>query len=384
MPMYHYPPPPPPPPEDPAIKTARLAAIMRDDLVEHCHRPSFKIFRSQDSYIMTKAEVVAEIVQNAKGAHQQIHVPQTSRKRRMSAHAVIMQQPFVEKPRGPALHGLDVGQLTENKSNETTFDMKAQSTGWFHLLLSIDGQLLPGFHAGTIARLGAGPFAGLIFAIRDGARPVPFVDLIVPLDHILDVVTLNSIDADGIKSLATLRAINAMNLSELGNHVKGSDILGEKLKGVDLSVPVNLVHLVAKKVRHLGIDIDWSKVFVIDNLDFKRNFKLHPSTMQDIASAVSSQLKKKGNAFLEAWFFQEETFDRSWPEIFTNLKQYSYTGSHSRPQYQLGNGSSSRWLQISPVQRHTPRTYLCTSFRVCPQYCISQREDLVRCHLRLE
>lgn len=119
------------------------------------------------------------------------------------------------------------------------------------------------------------------------------MDLIVSLDHILDVVTLNSIDADGIKSLATLRAINAMNLSELGNHVKGSDVLGEKLKGVDLSVPVNSIHLVAEKVRHLRIDIDWSKVFVIDNLEFKRNFKLHPSTMQNIASAVSSQLKKK-------------------------------------------------------------------------------------------
>jgi hypothetical protein len=143
---------------------------MRDDLVEHCHRPSFKIFRSQDSYIMTKAEVVAEIVQHVKSAHQQIHVPQTSRKRRMSAHAVIMQQPFFEKPRGPALHGLDVGQLTENKSNETTFDMKAQSTGWFHLLLSIDGQLLPGFHAGTIARLGAGPFAGLIVRLDITSR----------------------------------------------------------------------------------------------------------------------------------------------------------------------------------------------------------------------
>ncbi|KAG7413474.1 hypothetical protein DER46DRAFT_661521 [Fusarium sp. MPI-SDFR-AT-0072] len=117
--------------------------------------------------------------------------------------------------------------------------MEAQSTGWFHLLLGIDGQLLPGFHAGTIARLGAGPFAGLIFPIRDGARPVPVMDLIIPLDHILDAVTLNSIDADGIKSLATLRAFNAMDLSELGNHVKGSDILGEQLKNLDLSNSVN-------------------------------------------------------------------------------------------------------------------------------------------------
>jgi hypothetical protein len=221
-------------------------------------------------------------------------------------------------------------------------------------------------------------------SIRNGGRPEPFMDLLVPFHAVMDGVSLNSIAVDEIKSLAILHAFKAMGISELTNYSKGSDILGEKLKNADLSIPVNQIHRVAKRVRLLRIDIDWSEAFVIHNLEFKRNYKLHPSTMQDIASAVTSQLKKKGNAFVEAWFFQEQTFDRSWPEILANLKQYSYTGSHSRPQCQLENGSSSQWLQISPVRRHSPRTCLCISLRVCPQHHTSQQENLVRCHLRRE
>ncbi|PNP79701.1 hypothetical protein FNYG_07047 [Fusarium nygamai] len=128
------------------------------------------------------------------------------------------------------------------------------------------------------------------FGIRDGVKPVSFMDLIVPVDQILDEVILNSVNTDDIKSLAPLRATDDIDLSELANNAKGSDLLGAKLKDVDLSSPVNLIHLVDKKVRHLRIDVDWSKLFAIDNLEFKRNFK-------------------------------EETFDRSWPGILANLQQ---------------------------------------------------------------
>ena len=80
--------------------------------------------------------------------------------------------------------------------------------------------------------------------------------------------------------------------------------------------------MIAQKVRRLRIDVDWSKLFVIDNLEFKRNLKMHPSTMQNIASTVTSQVRKKGMGILEAWFFQEETFDRSWPDNLANAKQF--------------------------------------------------------------
>ncbi|KAF5570094.1 hypothetical protein FPHYL_1510 [Fusarium phyllophilum] len=257
---------------------------------------------------MSGKEIGDLIVQIVKDAYKQFHVPEPVRKRRMSASAVtsavIMQHPFAEKPLGPALHGLDVGQLTENQNNETT----------------VDGQLLPGFHAGTVARLGVGPCAGLVvrlaftvgkfrlpqmhfkFAIRDGSRPVTFMDLIIPLDQILDEVTLNSIDADDVESLAPLRLFNTMDISELANHV------------------------MAEKVRHLRIDVDWSEVFVIDNLEFKRNLKIYPSTMQNIVSAVTSQVRKKeGHGISRGMVLPGllETFDCSWPDIFADVKQFT-------------------------------------------------------------
>ncbi|RKL26983.1 hypothetical protein BFJ72_g13417 [Fusarium proliferatum] len=199
--------------------------------------------------------------------------------------------------------------------------MKAQATGWFHLLLSVHGQLLPGFHAGTVARLGVGPCAGLVvhlditvgnyrqphthfkFTIRHGGRSVPFMDLIVPLDYIVTAITVNSIDTDDINSLAHFCMLNAMDISEFANHVKDFDTLAEK-------------------VRRLRIDVDWSKLFVIDNLEFKHNIKLYPSTTHNITFAVSSQLKKKSMGLLKAWSFQEVTFDRTWPDILANLNQF--------------------------------------------------------------
>ncbi|KAF5642326.1 hypothetical protein F52700_3174 [Fusarium sp. NRRL 52700] len=127
-PMVHYTPPLPPPPEDPEIKSARLQAIMRDDLVEHYHRPSFKMFRSQKSYMMSDKEIGDLIEQIVKDAHEQIHVPEPARERHTSAYAVLMEHPFAEKPLGPALHGLDIGQLTENQGNQITFNIKDQAT----------------------------------------------------------------------------------------------------------------------------------------------------------------------------------------------------------------------------------------------------------------
>ncbi|KAI1009454.1 hypothetical protein LB504_003585 [Fusarium proliferatum] len=79
LPMYHY----PPPAEDPEMKAACLQAIMRDDLMDHCRRPSFNIYNSQK----TIGDLIVQIV---KDARQKIRVPQTGCKRRMSVCAVLM------------------------------------------------------------------------------------------------------------------------------------------------------------------------------------------------------------------------------------------------------------------------------------------------------
>ncbi|KAF5581354.1 hypothetical protein FPANT_8967 [Fusarium pseudoanthophilum] len=251
-------------------KVARLQALMKDDLVDHCRHPS---------YMMNDGEIADHIVQIVKDAYKQIHVPSPARKRRMSASAVtagvIMQHPFAEKPLGSALHGFDIGQLKENRDNQLTFNMKDQATGWFHILLSADCQLLPGFHA------------------------------------------------DNMNSLAPLRMFNAIDISELANHVKGSDVLGEKLEDLDMSNPVNHIHLVAEKVRHLRIGVDWSKLFVIDNLGFKLYIKLYLSTIQNIASAIASQFRKKSKRSFEARFIHEGSFDRSWPDILADATQFT-------------------------------------------------------------
>ncbi|KAF5967552.1 hypothetical protein FCOIX_11871 [Fusarium coicis] len=126
-----------------------------------------------------------------------------------------------------------------------------------------------------------------------------------------------------MNSLAPLRMFNAIDISELANHVKGSDVLGEKLEDIDMSNPVNHIHLVAEKMRHLHINIDRCEVFVIDNLEFKRNFKLCPPAIQNIASAVASQFRKKSQGSFEARFIHEKSFDRSWPDILADVTQFT-------------------------------------------------------------
>lgn len=177
-------------------------------------------------------------MQMVKDAHQQIHVPQTSRKRRMSASAVIMQHPFAEKPRGPALHGLDAGQLTDNKNNETTSVLMANPSPAFMLV----------------------PFHSLTSDLAPGSL---------------------SVSMSRSEIFIQPRCISSSQIPP-----KALDVFGQKLENLDKSNPVNHIHLIAEKVRRLRIDVDWSKLFVIDKLEFKRNIKLYPSTTHNITFAV--------------------------------------------------------------------------------------------------
>jgi hypothetical protein len=237
---------------------------------------------------------------------------------------------------GPGLLEQNVGELGTDDAKQPLFGMKHKTTNWFHVLMDIDGQLLPGFHPGTVARIGVGPCAGLHvrlqitagqfseakmhfqYLVRNGARQEKFTELIVPFAELLDDVSVNDISTEIAQAMATLDAFVADDLSELAPHATASDVLAKLLGDADLTDPAKDIHKVSPTVRHMRFDIDWSNVFVMHNAEFDRDWDMHPDTMRRIVSGVRSLLPKRGITSLAVWFYPEDTFKNYWSEILDN------------------------------------------------------------------
>ncbi|KAG5742727.1 hypothetical protein H9Q70_014549 [Fusarium xylarioides] len=125
------------------------------------------------------------------------------------------------------------GEPSKNKEGELVFKMGRSSTNFFHSIITIGDKPLPGFDAATIARLGIGPFPGLHCRTRMSAgqlgRPIlhielcirhlcnvnKFMDIIVPLDRVLDDVTLVDVESTDDTALSPLYAFEAFDMEGL-------------------------------------------------------------------------------------------------------------------------------------------------------------------------
>jgi hypothetical protein len=256
----------------------------------------------------------------------------------MSLDPRVTQEELAPVPiSGPGLLEQNIGELGTDNANQPLFRMKRKTTNWFHVLMDIDGQLLPGFHPGTVARIGVGPCAGLHvrlqitagqfsearihfqFLVRNGARHENFTELLVPLADLLDGVSLHDISTMNAQAMATLKAFIADDLSELAPQAKASDVLAELLGDADLTNPANDIQRVSSTVRHMRLDIDWSHVYVIHDAEFDRDWDKHPDAMRRIVSAVRSRLPKRSTTSLAAWFYPEENFNNNWSDVLNNL-----------------------------------------------------------------
>jgi hypothetical protein len=256
----------------------------------------------------------------------------------MSIENRVTQEELTPVPiSGPGLLEQNVGELGTDDANQPLFGMKRKTTDWFHVLMDIDGQLLPGFHPGTIARIGVGPCSGLHvrlqitagqfseakmhfqYMVRNGAQKEKFTELIVPFAELLDGISVNDTSTQNAQAMATLKAFVADDLSELAPYEKASDVLRELLGDVNLTDPAEDIQKVSPTVRHMRIDIDWSNVYVIHNAEFDRHWDRRPDTMRRIVSAVRSLLPKRGITSLAVWFYPEDTFKNYWSEILDNV-----------------------------------------------------------------
>lgn len=238
---------------------------------------------------------------------------------------------------GPGLLEQNVGELGMDEANQPLFQMKRQTTNWFRVLMDVDGELLQGFHPGTVARIGVGPCVGLHvllqinvgqfseanmhfqFLVRNGVRHEKFTELIVPLAEVLDGVSLNDISTENAQAMATLKAFIADDLSELASQAVASDVLAELLGDADLTNPANDIQKVSSTVRHMRLEIDWSHVYVIHDAEFDHDWDKHPDAMRRIVSAVRSRLLKRGTTSLAAWFYPQEAFNNNWSDVLNNL-----------------------------------------------------------------
>ncbi|KIL96251.1 hypothetical protein FAVG1_00995 [Fusarium avenaceum] len=214
---------------------------------------------------------------------------------------------------GPGLVEQNVGELGTDDSNNPLFRMKRKMTNWFHVLMDIDGQLLPGFHPGTVARIGLGPCAGLHvrlqitagqfsearmhfqFLVRKGARHEKLTELLVPLANLLDGVSLHDISTDNAQAMATLKAFIAEDLSELAPQAKASD-----------SRPPSATCIL-------------TSTGVIHNADFDRDWDNHPEAMRRIVSNVRGLLAESDTTSLAVWIYPEQTFNDNWSDILNDL-----------------------------------------------------------------
>ncbi|KAF4989394.1 hypothetical protein FDECE_14727 [Fusarium decemcellulare] len=138
------------------------------------------------------------------------------------------------QPEGVGLIDEEKGQLQVRHDEELGFRLHPDNSRPF----SVNGQLLPDFDAGTIARLGLGLRLGLEVAvfltagkfsqpamriqglirqglIRQGLQYDSFLDIIIPLATMLDAVTITDALVDDQVALEALYAFEPMDLSDL-------------------------------------------------------------------------------------------------------------------------------------------------------------------------
>ncbi|KAJ4209015.1 hypothetical protein NW767_000924 [Fusarium falciforme] len=159
----------------------------------------------------------------------------------------------------------------------------------------------------------------LQFLVRHGADYDVFLDVIVPLNTILGVISVHDLESTDEAALAPLFAFKAMDLSEL-LHCARRDKFDEKLDECDFSSPARLVPKITKTVRHMRVDAAWSRLLEIENLAFHKRWDSHPETTRQIVSAVVSRLHTAEQMSLCFWFFPGDSFQKHWWKLLGEMR----------------------------------------------------------------
>ncbi|KAF4460377.1 hypothetical protein FALBO_12847 [Fusarium albosuccineum] len=218
------------------------------------------------------------------------------------------------------------GEVQVRRDQEPDFRMKQTTSERFRVLLSVNGQLVPGYHAGTVARLGRGlrpglqvyvcitagqfsqPALHIQLFIRQGRQVDLFLDIIIPLATILDTVTVTDVSVDDQAALATLHAFQPMDLSGL-MHRAGTEEFARELANADLLTPAAAIACVSPTVRQMRVNINWSQVFLIESAAFKKDLKYQPAVIRDIVQGLHDLLSADEVAALQLWFLPEISFE---------------------------------------------------------------------------
>ncbi|KAG9503006.1 hypothetical protein J7337_005843 [Fusarium musae] len=231
------------------------------------------------------------------------------------------------------------GEPSKDKQGELVFKMGRYSTNFFHSIVTIGDKPLPGFDAATIARLGIGPFPGLHCRTRMSAgqfgRPIlhielcirhlcnvdKFMDIIVPLDRVLDDVTLVDVESADDTALSPLYAFEAFDMEGLARQ-PGHDGYADYLVDADLTQPAAAIQIITPNVRLVRVDLNKCDVFTVNNVRFHKDWDRHPTTTIAIAKAVREMFKDTESLFsIGLWFLPEQSFERHWPDILNNVRQ---------------------------------------------------------------
>lgn len=112
-----------------------------------------------------------------------------------------------------------------------------------------------------------------------------------------------------------------MDLSKLLPYAR-HDQFDKTLEECDFSSPARLIPKITKAVRHLRVDVAWSRLLETENLAFHKQWDSHPETTRQIVSAVVFWLHAAAKMSLRMWFYPEESFQKHWWKLLGEMRTF--------------------------------------------------------------
>ncbi|EEU46442.1 uncharacterized protein NECHADRAFT_79052 [Fusarium vanettenii 77-13-4] len=215
--------------------------------------------------------------------------------------------------------------------------MRLATTTTFFTLVTVDDEILPGYSASTIPRLGMDVGGGLHvgvyvtagqsaqpnihfeFSIRHNNDLYVFLSLHVPVAALLSDITMGQCRSDNRLTLAPLRTSTPKDLDVLSQYSRDNKY-AEKLKDAGLSDPVAPLDMVTLDSQLLPHGSRLLPHLRGPQRGLLQDFGDRPPVAQEIVTEVMARLHSAPKFALTCWFFVESSFAKHWQGMLPRIR----------------------------------------------------------------